>query len=80
MFELNKRVYTEAAAHRADDLQDRFRNMHRKTPMLDSVFNKVAGLELSCQFWKIFKNSFFHKKPPVVASQIFTNFVGKHQT
>ena len=47
--------------------------------MLDSVFHKVAGLQLSCEYCKIFKNSFFHKKPPVAASEIFINFPGKNQ-
>ena len=33
--------------------------------MLESVFNNVAGLQLSCEYYEIFKNSFFHKTPAV---------------
>ena len=47
--------------------------------MLESLFNDVAGLQLSCEYCKIFKNSFFHKAPPVAASEKFINFPGKHQ-
>ena len=43
--------------------------LSKKTPVLESVFNKVAGLQLSCKYWEIFKNSFFHKTPPVSASE-----------
>ena len=46
--------------------------------MLESLFNKVAGLQLSCEYFKIFKNSFFHKTTPVAASEKFINFPGKH--
>ena len=45
--------------------------------MLESVFNKVAGLQLSCKYCKIFKNSFFHKTSPVAASEKFIIFQGK---
>ena len=47
--------------------------------MLESVFNKVAALQLSCEYCEIFKNSLFHKIPPVAASEKFINFAGKHQ-
>ena len=47
--------------------------------MLESVFNKIAGLQLSCEYCKIFKSGFFHKIPPVAASEKFINFPGKHQ-
>ena len=47
--------------------------------MLESRFNKVAGLQLSCEYCEIFKNSFFHKTPPLAASEKFINFPGKHQ-
>ena len=52
------------------DVLKKFRNIQRKTPVLESVFNKVAGLQLSCEYCEIFKNSFFHKTPPVAASYI----------
>ena len=54
-------------------------NIQRKTPVLESVSNKVAGLQFSCEYCEIFKNSFFHKTPPVAASEKFINFPGKHQ-
>ena len=46
--------------------------------MREFLFNKVAGLQLSCEYCKIFKNSFVHKTPPVAASEKFKNFPGKH--
>ena len=46
--------------------------------MLESVFNKVIGLHFSCEYCEIFKSSFFHKTPPVSASEKFKNFPGKH--
>ena len=36
-----------------------------KTTVLDSVFNKVAGLQVSYEYCEIFKHSFVHKAPPV---------------
>ena len=50
-----------------------------KKPVLECVFNKVVGLELSCEYCEIFKNSCFHKTPPVSASKKFINFPGKSQ-
>ena len=47
--------------------------------MLESLFNKVAGLQLSCKYCKIFRNSFFHKTPPASASEKFVNVPGKYQ-
>ena len=96
MSELNKRVNTEAAAHRcsvavlknqkqpsADVLWNRcsFKscNIQRKTPVLGSVFNKVGELQLSCQYWEIFKRSFFHKTSAMAAYEKFMNFPGQHQ-
>ena len=46
----------------------KFCNIQRKTSVLESFFNKVAGLQLSSEYCKIFKDSFFHKTPPVAAS------------
>ena len=57
----------------------KFCNIHRKTPVLEFLFNKIAGLQLSCEYCKVFKNSFFHKTPSVAASEKFINFPGKHQ-
>ena len=44
--------------------------------MLECLFNKVAGLQLSCEYCETFKNSFFHKTPPVAASEKFMNLPG----
>ena len=57
----------------------KFCNIHRKTPVLEFLFNKIAGLQLSCEYCNVFNNSFFHKTPSVAASEKFINFPGKHQ-
>ena len=54
-----------------------FWNIQRKTSLLESVYNKVTGLQLSCEYCKIFKNRFFPKTPPVAASEKFINFPGR---
>ena len=55
-----------------------FRRKRRKIPVLEPLFNKVAGLQLSCEDSEIFKDSFFHKTPPVATSDRFINFLEKH--
>ena len=52
--------------------------MQRKTPVLESVFNKVTGQQLSCEYCEMFKNTFFLKTPLVAASEKLINFPGKH--
>ena len=52
-------------------------NIQRKTRVMESVFNKVAGVQLSCKYCRIFKNSFFHKTRPVAVSKKFIIFQGK---
>ena len=47
--------------------------------MLECVFNKIVGLQISCKYCDIFKNSFFHKTPPVTASEKSINFPGRHK-
>ena len=46
----------------------KFRKFHRKTPVLDSFFNKVAGKTptqvFSCENCEIFKNTYFEEKEP----------------
>ena len=49
----------------------KYRQYHRETPVLESLFNKVAGLNpttllkrdskkvFSCEYCKIFKNTYF---------------------
>ena len=51
----------------------KFRNTQRKTPVLDSAFNKVSGLQLSREYCEIFKNTFFHKTP-LVAASVFSKY------
>ena len=60
-----------------------FCKYHRKTPVLEPFFNKVAGLKRSanllkrdstqvflCEICKIFKNTFVYRTPLVAASEI----------
>ena len=48
--------------------------------MLESLFNKVAGLQLSCEYCKkLLRTYLFHKTSPVAASKKFINFPGKQQ-
>ena len=84
--EINRKVNTEAAAHRCSvavkknqkqRLADLLCNIQSKTPVLESLFNKVAALQLSCEYCKICKNSFFHKTPLVAASGKIDKFFRK---
>ena len=54
-------------------LRGKFRSIQRKSLVLESLFNKVAGLR-NCE---IFKNSLFHKTSLVAASKEFINFTRK---
>ena len=60
----------------ADVLQSRcsktLRNIRRKTPALESLFNSwsSSGL-LSCEYCNIFKDRFFHKTCPVAVSALY---------
>ena len=70
---IEERVNTCQKQPFADVFQNRclweFRNIHRKTPVLESLLNKVAGsqtllkgtptLVFSCEYCEIAKNSFF---------------------
>ena len=60
-----------------------FCKFHRKVPVLESLFNKVAGLKRSatllkrdstqvfpCEICEIFKNTLFYRTPPVAVSEI----------
>ena len=44
---------------------EKFSKFHLKTPMLESVFNKVAGITTTqmffCEICEIFKNTYFEK-------------------
>ena len=44
-----------------------------KTFVLEPLFNKVAGLQLSYKYDEVFE------EPPVAASEKFINFPEKHQ-
>ena len=63
-----------------------FRNIHRKTPVLESLFTKVTGLNacnfierrlphrcFPVKFPRILRTSFFKRKPLVAASYRFLN-------
>ena len=65
-----------------------FCNICRKTPVLQSLFSKVAGLEgynsiekrphtqvFSCEYWEIFKDTLFYRTPLVAASGIEAIFL-----
>ena len=64
-----------------------FGKSRRKTPVLDSLFNKVAGLSFvtlskkpptqvfSCEICETFKNTYFHRILPVVASDFLGNLL-----
>ena len=38
----------------------KFRNIYRKTPALESLFNKVTGLK-ACEYCEIFKTTYFEE-------------------
>ena len=52
----------------------KFLNTHRKTSLLESLFKRPAVLKeattlvFSCQFWEMFKNTFFNRTSLVAAS------------
>ena len=59
----------------------KFRNIHRKAPLLESFLKKVGGLQIcnfiqketatqvfSCEYYEIFKNTLFYRTPPMAAS------------
>ena len=67
-----------------------FRNIHTKKSVLESLFNKIAGLktynfiiketptqEFSCEYWETFKNIYFEEPLLVAASKILRNFLWK---
>ena len=70
---MHEKGYSNEKQPLIDVLQNRcsknFRNIHRKTPVLESHFNKLAGLQLHqkesltqvlyCEYCEIFKKSFF---------------------
>ena len=57
------------------DVPKNFLKIYRETPVLESLFNKVAGSRLwhkyfPVNFEKFFKNTFFYRTHPVAASGI----------
>ena len=42
--------------------------------MLESLFNKLYEKETPSEYYKIFKESFFHRTPPVAALPFTTIF------
>ena len=60
----------------------KFLDIHKKISVLESLFNKVTGLMacnfikketptqvFSCEYHKMFENTFFYGTPPVAASE-----------
>ena len=64
----------------------KFRNIHRKTPVLESLFNKVTGLQVclfirkrlqhkcfsTCDICELFKNTYFGEHLRIAASSLST--------
>ena len=52
---------------------EKFRNFHGKTPVLESLFNNVSGwnswVVCSCEYCKIFKNTYFEEHLPAAKSE-----------
>ena len=74
---IQKQLLTEQMFFEIGALKN-FAIFRRRKTSVESVFNKVAGLQLSCKYCETFKSSFFHKTRPVAASEKFINFPGKH--
>ena len=53
---------TDVLENKCKSFSQKFCNIHRKTPALESLFTKVAGLTptkvFSCEYREMFKNSF----------------------
>ena len=75
---IQKRLLTEQMFFEIGVLKN-FAIFRRRKTSVESVFSKVASLQLSCEYCEIFKSSFFHKTHPVAASEKFINFPGKHE-
>ena len=61
----------------------KFLNFLKETHVLESLFNKVVGLKAPtqvffCEICESFKNIFFHRTPPVDASDYMSRFA-KHK-
>ena len=48
-----------------------FRNIHWKTPTLESLFNKVVGLTRLYEYYEISKNIYFEEHLQTAASRLF---------
>ena len=57
---IQKQLLTEQMFFDIDVLKN-FAIFRRRKTKVESVFNKVAGLQLSCEYCEIFKSSFFIK-------------------
>ena len=79
MNQIQKQSFAESLENRCSR---KFPNIHRKTPVLESLFNKVVCLNacnlikketptqmFSCENCETFKNTFFYRTPLVVASE-----------
>ena len=74
---MNQKFRLHISRRSSPRCSEKFRKIYRKTPVPESLFNKVAGLRhrcrhrcFTCEFCEISKNTFFHKEP-LVASSIF---------
>ena len=53
----------------------------QETPVFESLFNKVAGLQVvSCAFCEIFKYTFFYRTPPVAASHMILLWIKSEES
>ena len=61
MFIFNTCLASEAVARNrtVKKVFEKFRKIHRKTPVLESLFKTVADTGVSCKFCEIFENNFF---------------------
>ena len=56
----------------------KFPRIHKKTPMLESSFNKVKETPtqvFSCEDYEIFKNTYFEEHLQAAASEFFYNIL-----
>ena len=48
----------------------KFRKIHRKTPVPESLFKETLAQVFSCEFCEIYKNIFFYRTPLVAAFDV----------
>ena len=69
---LNKNLQCKTKSNHIKKLFLKFRNIHRKKPVLESLFNKDAEIDsntgVSCEYCDIFKNTCFEEHLQAVVS------------